>query len=313
MLIWSALFLALTARGAMPPRPRGPARPRGAVGASGLALPSFPFPIEELLLPGESKELHLYEPRFLALLEEARASGELCAQMIYTDDGLCSLGALLSLESLVRREIGVNVVVRAVGRVRFLDVTSAEPFVTALYAPVVDVAQSTAKQRAVLRAQAAEACELHAGCVQLRTKLMRASAAGAPGAALDDDDAAAEGALVSWGHELLRPESGFSRPLDAQLRDALAALDAARARARAAPPPAGWLVSEAPSADEAADLEASLVGLLACACFPVASRVAAAALLDSAERMDTALELLRGQRALLAAKAALVDALGAGG
>ena len=31
----------------------------------------MPFPLDDLLLPGEQKSLHLYEARFLALFEEA--------------------------------------------------------------------------------------------------------------------------------------------------------------------------------------------------------------------------------------------------
>ncbi|EKX30877.1 hypothetical protein GUITHDRAFT_50701, partial [Guillardia theta CCMP2712] len=34
-------------------------------------LGCMPFPIEDMILPGETKKLHLYEARFLALFEEA--------------------------------------------------------------------------------------------------------------------------------------------------------------------------------------------------------------------------------------------------
>ncbi|KAM1293822.1 hypothetical protein ACFX2H_013826 [Malus domestica] len=35
-----------------------------------LELPLLPFPLNEVLVPSESKALHLYEARYLALLEE---------------------------------------------------------------------------------------------------------------------------------------------------------------------------------------------------------------------------------------------------
>jgi len=43
---------------------RGPSAELGEV-----ALPLLPFPLDEVMLPGETKELHLYEARYLSLLE----------------------------------------------------------------------------------------------------------------------------------------------------------------------------------------------------------------------------------------------------
>uniref|UniRef100_M1CJF0 ATP-dependent peptidase n=1 Tax=Solanum tuberosum TaxID=4113 RepID=M1CJF0_SOLTU len=39
--------------------------------ASSSELPLLPFPIDQVLVPSETKTLHLYEARYLALLEES--------------------------------------------------------------------------------------------------------------------------------------------------------------------------------------------------------------------------------------------------
>ncbi|XP_073288217.1 uncharacterized protein [Primulina huaijiensis] len=39
--------------------------------ASSLVLPLLPFPIQQVLVPSEAKTIHLYEARYLALLEES--------------------------------------------------------------------------------------------------------------------------------------------------------------------------------------------------------------------------------------------------
>jgi hypothetical protein len=274
------------------------------------SLASFPFPITELLLPGETKELHLYEARFLSLLKQALGDGGLAAQLVFADQGLLSLGSLLAIESCEQREVGCNVVVRAVGRLKVVDVHGTEPFVTALYAPVNDLAHTTALQRSYLRNQTGQVMALHEECRQARDKLMRRG----PRALQELDEGESPSERVTWGHELLRPESGFGRSLDSQLREATAAIERTRAKddGRAdAGAGGGWDVL--PRAAEADDLEFSLVSLLACACFPVKARFAAFSENDSAVRMDMSLDLLREQRAMLAAKNALADALGSSG
>ena len=39
-------------------------------------MPILPFPVEDVLLPGMTKDLHLYEPRYLELLQHVMQSGE---------------------------------------------------------------------------------------------------------------------------------------------------------------------------------------------------------------------------------------------
>lgn len=289
-----------------------------------LSLAAFPFPLTELLLPGERKEMHLFESRFISLFELAQQQGGLASQMLFTDDGsTLAIGALLSVEEWTRRDVGLNVIVRAVGRVRLIDVHGTEPYISGLFEPLRDAPLTTDAQRRALRAQQAELYELHADCRAARTRLLRAceedgtclidgelpapaAAAAAPSgssASTDTDTELAPSARVTWGHELTSPDSGFASALDEQVASATAAVLAGRERAIAG----GRAPWDGASAE---DIELGLTSMLACACFPAAQRVRALALDDVSVRFDNAIELLQEQRRMLAAKTALLSAFG---
>lgn len=328
------LALAACASGAVRPRAaRRAPRAQPVLSAAGSAPPlqlgSFPFPLSECLMPGESKQLHLYEARFACLLEHAlKRSGGLATQMAFAESGSAlAVCSLVSIEKVVPRDVGTNVVLRCVGRVRITEIVAGEPFILGRFAEHVDAPHTSAAQRAYLSNQLAELCALHAECAAIgRSMVEKCAAAGIrpPFAATDDPAALAEegadeegvyGGPVTWGHELTRPDSGFNRPLEAQLAEALAAVAAARARAAAEAPLLALLGADGEEGSDAAqDARFSLASLLACACFPTQSRLEAICELDSAQRMDTALALLKERRAMLAAKLALVGALvGSGG
>ncbi|KAL8482486.1 hypothetical protein ACS0TY_028601 [Phlomoides rotata] len=69
--------------------------------ASSLVLPLLPFPVDQVLVPSEVKTLHLYEARYIALLEEVK-----------------------------RLEVGALVLIRGVGRVKVLEFKQAQPYLT---------------------------------------------------------------------------------------------------------------------------------------------------------------------------------------
>ncbi|XP_075108659.1 uncharacterized protein LOC107777506 isoform X2 [Nicotiana tabacum] len=77
--------------------------------ASSLQLPLLPFPIDQVLVPSETKTLHLYEARYLALLEEVE-----------------------------KLEIGALVSIRGVGRAKILKFEQAEPYLTGAVIPLLD-------------------------------------------------------------------------------------------------------------------------------------------------------------------------------
>ncbi|GMH96065.1 hypothetical protein TrST_g928 [Triparma strigata] len=69
----------------------------------------MPFSISELLLPGQTRSLHLYEARFLSLLEHAQThSNNLVCVGLESNNGLLSLSVLASLSKVKRLEVGVS-------------------------------------------------------------------------------------------------------------------------------------------------------------------------------------------------------------
>ncbi|CAI6009412.1 unnamed protein product [Closterium sp. NIES-65] len=113
-----------------------------------MELPCLPFNPAEVFLPGSSKTLHLYEARYLALLEEVltRSSGLLghvVLEPMRTEDGqgmtfVASYGCLSYVESVRKLQVGALVAVRGVGRIRLQQLTQVEPFLRGQVAVVSD-------------------------------------------------------------------------------------------------------------------------------------------------------------------------------
>ncbi|XP_034896945.1 uncharacterized protein [Populus alba] len=77
--------------------------------SSSLELPLLPFNTNEVLVPSESKTLHLYEARYLALLEE-----------------------------IERLDVGALVSIRGIGRVKLLNFVQSEPYLKGEVIPLQD-------------------------------------------------------------------------------------------------------------------------------------------------------------------------------
>ncbi|CAI5957914.1 unnamed protein product [Closterium sp. NIES-64] len=113
-----------------------------------MELPCLPFNPAEVFLPGSSKTLHLYEARYLALLEEVltRSSGLLghvVLEPMRSEDGqgmtfVASYGCLSYVESVRKLQVGALVAVRGVGRIRLQQLTQVEPFLRGQVAVVSD-------------------------------------------------------------------------------------------------------------------------------------------------------------------------------
>ena len=88
----------------------------------------MPFDVRELLLPGQSRYLHLYEARFISLFEEAHLKGDrgaiACGFM--TSEGLLRFGVEARVEKWERLEVGVGVLVRAARPLRIERLASGE-------------------------------------------------------------------------------------------------------------------------------------------------------------------------------------------
>jgi len=251
--------------------------------------------------------MHLYEERFVKLLEHSLRVGSLAAQLGFTDNGdMLAYAPLLSVESWVRRDVGINVLVRCVGRLKVVDVQGAEPYITTLYQVHADDALTSPTQRRVLREQQGEVHALHDEVRALRTKLMGicVNADGDPDIGSLDEQQIDEG-TVTWGHQLTRPESGFARPIAEQVDEGMESFVCACDKAKAGETEHMLRVE---TSDE--ERELAYTSHLACACFPTARRVNALSSSALEERMDMALDSLKEQRSRIAAKLSLVSALG---
>lgn len=104
-------------------------------------LPTLPFPPTQVFLPGESKQLHLFEARYLALFETTtRDFDNRCAHVLIDARrrAMAAVGTLLIVREWSRLDIGVCVRVDAVGRLRTERLNPSQPFLTADFTPFAD-------------------------------------------------------------------------------------------------------------------------------------------------------------------------------
>ncbi|KAI3417424.1 Lon N-terminal domain-containing protein [Psidium guajava] len=98
--------------------------------SASLELPLLPFNGNEVLVPSESKVLHLYEARYLALLEESLSRENLFVHFVLkpiyipgSTDGTsfeAKYGCLVLIEKVERLDVGALVSIRGVCRVKLL-------------------------------------------------------------------------------------------------------------------------------------------------------------------------------------------------
>ncbi|MCO5602510.1 hypothetical protein L7F22_056643 [Adiantum nelumboides] len=116
-----------------------------------MELPCLPFTAAEVFIPTATKTLHLYEARFLALLDEALGKyHNLFAHIVIervsdgAEEGVLSFatkyGCLAQIESVRRMEVGALVTIRGVGRVNLVKLTQLEPFLKGSLVPFHDAA-----------------------------------------------------------------------------------------------------------------------------------------------------------------------------
>lgn len=94
-------------------------------------VPLLPFAPEEIWLPGESKRLHLYEARFLALFERCVLNyDKRFAHVLFASDraALAAYGTLARVRHWRRLDVGVLVEIEGVARLRVSALRRASPF-----------------------------------------------------------------------------------------------------------------------------------------------------------------------------------------
>ncbi|XP_050212763.1 uncharacterized protein LOC126664424 isoform X2 [Mercurialis annua] len=114
-----------------------------------LELPLLPFNTTEVLVPSESKTLHLYEARYLALLEESLLRKQKLFVHFVLDPILISssgteasfaaiYGCLVSIENVERLDVGALVSIRGIGRIKIIRVLQSAPYLIGEVVPMQD-------------------------------------------------------------------------------------------------------------------------------------------------------------------------------
>ena len=101
----------------------------------------LPFPISDCLLPGETKQVHLYEARFIQLFADSASKHHDClGAMYFTPSGnVASVSTLLEVEEFRKEEFGVWARLKCVGRVKLLEVSETDyQYVSATVEPFFD-------------------------------------------------------------------------------------------------------------------------------------------------------------------------------
>ncbi|KAF3321692.1 ATP-dependent protease La (LON) substrate-binding domain [Carex littledalei] len=96
-----------------------------------VELPLLPFGLDEVLVPSEAKTLHLYEARFLALLEEAVSERNKTFVHFVLDpvsnsrSSFASYCCLIHIEQIEKVPIGALVSIRGISRVNVVELVQS--------------------------------------------------------------------------------------------------------------------------------------------------------------------------------------------
>ena len=99
------------------------------------------FPLGMVLLPGERVPLHIFEPRYRALIADCTLAAQPFVLSLAADDGVARIGCTAHPDALLRRfaDGRMNIVVVGGERVEIVEQTSGEPYLTARVRVVPDL------------------------------------------------------------------------------------------------------------------------------------------------------------------------------
>ncbi len=100
----------------------------------------LPFPFDEVLLQGETKQLRLYEDRFMKLFDHSmeKHSG-IVAMGLLAESGIIQTVPLCEIEAYNRMEgFGIFVTIRVVGRAKLDQITQQDPYLTGVCREITD-------------------------------------------------------------------------------------------------------------------------------------------------------------------------------
>jgi len=251
----------------------------------------LPFGLQEGLLPGETKQVHLFEARFLELFAEAEAKHHGCVSMllITSSGNVAAITSLLEIEESRRQEIGVWARLRCVGRVRLLEVEQTDYGFARGKVCLVTDSTSEPVDDALLD----ECAEAHASCRTLEMKIKRSNTNA--GSAADE--------RVEWGHEVAG-EVGFQEDLPT-LRDQRREMLCFRGLDEAPATCLDERIQRLWGAESEADAEAQLLSFSAAGCLDARDKSMALRETDTVERLQAAIASFKETQRRLAAEVAL--------
>ncbi|KAI3512944.1 hypothetical protein L1887_20267 [Cichorium endivia] len=114
-----------------------------------LELPLLPFPSDQVLVPSETKTLHLFEARYLKLLDQCLFKKKKLFVHFVLDPIVTSstseeasfaarYGCLVFIEKVEPLDVGALVTIRGIGRVTLVKFAKADPFLEGIVLPLQD-------------------------------------------------------------------------------------------------------------------------------------------------------------------------------
>jgi Lon protease-like protein len=93
----------------------------------------LPFPYTDVLLQGETKQLRLYEDRFIQLFADAMDNHcGVVAMGLIADSGIIQTVPICEIEAFTKLEgMGIFVTIRVVARAQLLEITKQDPYIKA--------------------------------------------------------------------------------------------------------------------------------------------------------------------------------------
>jgi hypothetical protein len=109
-------------------------------GAPPRQINILPFPFEDVLLQGETKQLRLYEDRFIKLFDNSMDKHcGVVAMGLMSSSGMVKKVSLCEIEAYNRMDgFGIFVTIRVVGRAELLEVTQQAPYIQAVCVEISD-------------------------------------------------------------------------------------------------------------------------------------------------------------------------------
>ncbi|CAB9511339.1 ATP-dependent protease La (LON) domain [Seminavis robusta] len=100
----------------------------------------LPFPFDQILLQGETKQLRLYEDRFIKLFQDTMDNHcGVVAMGLMAQAGIVQKVPLCEIEAYNRMDnFGIFVTIRVVGRAELMEVTQQEPYIQAVCMEISD-------------------------------------------------------------------------------------------------------------------------------------------------------------------------------